>query len=286
MKILVDAPAPRQDAKTATLSARDRAALTELSNANRLKGNGASKDVNGKENPKAGRSRSSSVTIQQQQQPTQQQPSSRIVVHRQNTSTRIPTSRHHQTQSSAAAAATFRPNNARVREEEEESTSRKRVRAPDNVPQNAPLRVVAPEPVPVTYPDWMETSDSEFDDAVEQLDAPEDEEDVVEEQTVHALPQETASPERFVGSMDWTLASPETEARYEEQVQHIKETFKDEVDEYDASMVSEYSEEIFAYMGKLEVGLFFAFFSLFRVFSQAFSDLFFFLSSLTGSVNG
>ncbi|KAG8991507.1 hypothetical protein FRB94_012451 [Tulasnella sp. JGI-2019a] len=52
---------------------------------------------------------------------------------------------------------------------------------------------------------------------------------------------------------DWTFASPATNARYQAAVEEIRATFKDEIDEFDMTMVSEYSEEIFEYMAKLEV---------------------------------
>jgi hypothetical protein len=51
----------------------------------------------------------------------------------------------------------------------------------------------------------------------------------------------------------WTDASPASEARYASEIAAIRASFKDEVDEWDPSMVSEYSDEIFEYMGGLEM---------------------------------
>jgi dGTP triphosphohydrolase len=52
---------------------------------------------------------------------------------------------------------------------------------------------------------------------------------------------------------DWLHLSPDRLARSEAQVNAIRETFKDEVDEWDTTMVSEYADEIFAYMESMEV---------------------------------
>ncbi|KAJ1307689.1 hypothetical protein OPQ81_001780 [Rhizoctonia solani] len=51
---------------------------------------------------------------------------------------------------------------------------------------------------------------------------------------------------------DWLYLSPDRLARSEAQVSSIRETFKDEVDEWDTTMVSEYADEIFAYMESME----------------------------------
>ena len=41
--------------------------------------------------------------------------------------------------------------------------------------------------------------------------------------------------------------------RYQKEIEQIRAGFRDEVDMFDTTMVSEYSEEIFEYMSKLEV---------------------------------
>lgn len=51
----------------------------------------------------------------------------------------------------------------------------------------------------------------------------------------------------------WPDVDTERAQRQRREVDTIREVFEDEVDMYDTTMVSEYSEEIFAYMSQLEV---------------------------------
>jgi hypothetical protein len=53
----------------------------------------------------------------------------------------------------------------------------------------------------------------------------------------------------------WPAIDTERADRYRREVEAIREVFEDEVDLYDMTMVSEYSEEIFEYMSELEVSL-------------------------------
>ncbi|KZT29886.1 A/B/D/E cyclin [Neolentinus lepideus HHB14362 ss-1] len=50
----------------------------------------------------------------------------------------------------------------------------------------------------------------------------------------------------------WPEVSTEQGKRYKQELESIKATFEDEVDIYDTTMVSEYSEDIFQYMADLE----------------------------------
>ncbi|KDR76314.1 hypothetical protein GALMADRAFT_475283 [Galerina marginata CBS 339.88] len=50
----------------------------------------------------------------------------------------------------------------------------------------------------------------------------------------------------------WPEVATERALRYKKEVQAVQERFEDDVDMYDTTMVSEYSEEIFEYMCKLE----------------------------------
>ncbi|EMD34143.1 hypothetical protein CERSUDRAFT_55628 [Gelatoporia subvermispora B] len=50
----------------------------------------------------------------------------------------------------------------------------------------------------------------------------------------------------------WPDVSAERARRYHQEVDEIRETFDDEVDPYDTTMVSEYAEDIFEYMADLE----------------------------------
>jgi len=54
-------------------------------------------------------------------------------------------------------------------------------------------------------------------------------------------------PRRF-----WPELDTERAEKYRREVQAIREVFGDEVDMYDTTMVSEYSDEIFEYMSQLE----------------------------------
>lgn len=56
----------------------------------------------------------------------------------------------------------------------------------------------------------------------------------------------------------WPEVSPAHAARYAAEVQVLREQFREEDEEHDSTMVSEYAEDIFAYMDQLEVCYFFA----------------------------
>ncbi|KIO34357.1 hypothetical protein M407DRAFT_64372 [Tulasnella calospora MUT 4182] len=90
-----------------------------------------------------------------------------------------------------------------------------------------------------------------MEDVVE-VDEDQEERAILEKQAPPPQPQ-TIEEDVEIDEDDWTFASPTTNARYQAAIQQIKDTFKDEVDETDMTMVSEYADEIFAYMGKLEV---------------------------------
>jgi G2/mitotic-specific cyclin 2 len=52
----------------------------------------------------------------------------------------------------------------------------------------------------------------------------------------------------------WPEVSTNRAERYRREVDAIREVFEDEIDVYDTTVVSEYAEDIFDYMGDLEVG--------------------------------
>jgi hypothetical protein len=54
----------------------------------------------------------------------------------------------------------------------------------------------------------------------------------------------------------WPEFATEPTHRFKDEVQAIRESYHDVVDMYDTTMVSEYAEEIFEYMGDLEVRFF------------------------------
>jgi hypothetical protein len=51
----------------------------------------------------------------------------------------------------------------------------------------------------------------------------------------------------------WPEVSTGRAARYKREVDSVREVFEDEIDFFDTTMVSEYSDDIFNYMGELEV---------------------------------
>ncbi|CAE7159641.1 unnamed protein product [Rhizoctonia solani] len=115
------------------------------------------------------------------------------------------------------------------------------------LPKRGPLRKAEVIPPPVDYEMDIEqpiTIDTEIQVApIESVPSPVAEEDYDEEDSMEA---DEYDPE------DWLYLSPDRLARSEAQVNSIRDTFKDEVDEWDTTMVSEYADEIFAYMESME----------------------------------
>lgn len=75
-------------------------------------------------------------------------------------------------------------------------------------------------------------------------------EDIETEDTAKVQTSSSAKPERV-----WPEVSTERRQKYRREVDAIREVFEDDVDVFDTTMVSEYSEDIFEYMCELEVGL-------------------------------
>jgi hypothetical protein len=75
-----------------------------------------------------------------------------------------------------------------------------------------------------------------------------DEEEAEAEAEAQECPAQESKPPRI-----WPEIGTERAARYAKELQAIRETFHDEVDMFDTTMVSEYAEEIFEYMCDLEV---------------------------------
>lgn len=65
--------------------------------------------------------------------------------------------------------------------------------------------------------------------------------------------EEVEEDEEEADDDDWMALPLELEAKAEELLKSVRESFEDDVDELDTTMVAEYSEDIFAYMGRLEV---------------------------------
>lgn len=129
-------------------------------------------------------------------------------------------------------------------------------------------------PVPQNYavPDTYEEDEAEEDDMdVEEYAAPaaashqltveeasllvgeEEVEEMVGEDSETSEDEETERVSGVKLERVWPELNIERAQRYRRQVDGIKETFEENVDEFDITMVSEYSEEIFEYMNELEV---------------------------------
>ncbi|KAI0925977.1 hypothetical protein AcW1_008262 [Taiwanofungus camphoratus] len=128
-------------------------------------------------------------------------------------------------------------------------------------------------PVPQNYavPDTYEEDEAEEDDMdVEEYAAPaaashqltveeasllvgeEEVEEMVGEDSEASEDEETERVSGVKLERVWPELNIERAQRYRRQVDGIKETFEENVDEFDITMVSEYSEEIFEYMNELE----------------------------------
>ena len=83
---------------------------------------------------------------------------------------------------------------------------------------------------------------------------------VVKEQEEESMLMEESEPEDQMEPTTatkpprvWPEFATEPTHRFRDEVQAIRESYHDVVDMYDTTMVSEYAEEIFEYMGDLEV---------------------------------
>lgn len=221
----------------------------------------------------AGRPRSGSVI------PTQVQlPSAARTTRPHSTSsavgiTKIPPPRHSHRES-APVPTLARTASGRLRDIDDEAdpVSRKRIRNLGGAARPAPSlpSSASVSSVGTVLPsdDRMQTSEAEVLDLSEVLEEDEDDDDEAtavpsidsnrqEADTktvvVELPPSPTPEPEAEDVPRWWTEASPESEARYASEIAAIRQSFKDEIDEWDPSMVSEYSDEIFDYMGELEL---------------------------------
>jgi hypothetical protein len=89
--------------------------------------------------------------------------------------------------------------------------------------------------------DVVVVGDEELDNMIEEQDRAE-----VLENLVPAEKEEAAE-------YTWPEASPNHAAKYQREVEEIRARFDAEDEEYDSTMCSEYAEDIFLYMGDLQV---------------------------------
>jgi hypothetical protein len=187
--------------------------------------------------------------------------------------TKIPSTRHSH-RGSAPIPTLARTASGRLRDNDDEAdpVSRKRIRNLGGAARPAPSlpSSASASSVGTILPseDRMETSEAEVLDLSEVLEETEDDDDEAtavpsldsnrqesDTKTIVVEPPRSPTPEHEAEAVPrwWTEASPESEARYAAEIAAIRQSFKDEVDEWDPSMVSEYSDEIFDYMGELEL---------------------------------
>lgn len=129
-------------------------------------------------------------------------------------------------------------------------------------PQTQAARVINRVPVPVPQDYLVDEEDADLD-IVDEVDM--DVEEGIPTQAIEIEDDEVCVvDERDIDSMEpeaieeqvprvWPEVSTARAERYQREVDQIKHTYKDPVDEYDMTMVSEYAEDIFDYMNDLEV---------------------------------
>lgn len=94
--------------------------------------------------------------------------------------------------------------------------------------------------------DRVPEMDKSAEQEVEAMVDVDDSEDEDEDDLGHSSPE--AQPVRF-----WPEVSPEEALHYRKEVEAVRERFEDSVSVQDTSLVSEYADDIFDYMGELEV---------------------------------
>lgn len=65
--------------------------------------------------------------------------------------------------------------------------------------------------------------------------------------------EEEEEEDGFEYNEDWTALSPGAVNEAEMQLDMVRSTFQDEVDEFDTTMVAEYADDIFAHMEAMEL---------------------------------
>jgi G2/mitotic-specific cyclin 2 len=91
---------------------------------------------------------------------------------------------------------------------------------------------------------------------------------MVEEQDRAEVLENLVPAEKEAAEYTWPEASPNHAAKYQREVEEIRTRFDAEDEEYDATMCSEYADDIFLYMGDLEVRSHHAFFITWRLDSK------------------
>ena len=132
------------------------------------------------------------------------------------------------------------------------------------VPVAIPTQVVEEKEIRMDVEQVEDLEESELIDMLEDKD----DQDMVGVQETGMNDANIQEPEA-IGSKSprmWPDVDTDKAVRHYKEVTDIQRTYQDEVDIFDTTMVSEYSDEIFKYMSELEVGSP-------RVTTSAFADL-------------
>lgn len=136
-----------------------------------------------------------------------------------------------------------------------------RVRLPAAVGLKRPTRFVSEH---IREEVELKEEDQHIESDLEDVQNYEEEEIVIKEQVEEPMLMEESGTEDEMEPSTatkppriWPEFATERAVRHREEVQAIRQSYQDVVDMYDTTMVSEYAEEIFEYMGELEVRFFF-----------------------------
>ncbi|KAH9838411.1 cyclin [Rhodofomes roseus] len=130
-------------------------------------------------------------------------------------------------------------------------------------PHNPPARVAHRVPVPVPQEYLVHEEDVDVDEVdmdveyqdgvpTQDIQVEDDEAYVVDERDTEAMEPDAVEDEPEQAPRVWPEMSTERAQRYQREIDEIKYRYKDPVDEFDMTMVSEYAEDIFDYMNDLE----------------------------------
>ena len=120
------------------------------------------------------------------------------------------------------------------------------------VPVIIPTQVVEEKEIEMDVEQVEDESEPDLDDLLQEKD----ERDMVGVQETGASNENIPEPEAVESKSPrvWPDVKTEMAMRHYKEVTDIQRTYHDEVDIFDTTMVSEYSDEIFKYMSELEVG--------------------------------
>ena len=137
-----------------------------------------------------------------------------------------------------------------------------RTNSANAIANNLNGRPIAPVPHraavrPATFPATLEQEDEMDIDrsaVVAQANVKLEAETMVEvDEEADEDDEEEEEEDGFEYNEDWTALSPGAVNEAEMQLDMVRSTFQDEVDEFDTTMVAEYADDIFAHMEAMEL---------------------------------